>query len=585
MSEASNAEIRDTAEVRNTTAKPTSTPARAPRTFPWWSLILVVVLWAVSFPQLDQYNVTWDEALGDLFFGQRYLSFFTSFDPDYLEFTADPYPADHRPDLGLSPFRSRPWEYYPVANTLAAATSWLFSSSLGWLDPFDGFHAVNLILASIFLVVWAPFVARRSDLATAIAACILLFSHPRLFAHLLANIKDIPLMFVYTLTLVVFHRAWERGSVPGLFGAGVMWGLTLGCKANALFLPGIPLLLLLFAPVPEPWRGRRWRLAAWSCAAATTGVVVMVAVWPYLWADPIGRILEHLRYIGFRGDITRPESLAPVAEAILLTTPLPLLIGTLFGVVVAVMRARRGDRFAWLLLVWPPVVLGRYILPQAVNFDGVRHFLELFPAMTVLAALGWTTVIGKVFERLPNLRADRLRPLLLALILTPSLAATVGSHPFQLAWWNPLIGGYAGARATDQPQAGDYWGTSYRLGLDWLNEHAPRDSLLAVPVIEHAVRLVASERLRRDIQLLPLVTPYSPVIAADRLDLTRRAAADRPLFVMFVDRRDWWNELMAESLTRGELVQVWELEDTPVLYVFRYHPPPGTEPYRIPPLR
>ena len=40
---------------------------------------------------------------------------------------------------------------------------------------------------------------------------------------------------------------------------------------------------------------------------------------------------------------------------------------------------------------------------------------------------------------------------------------------------------------------------SYRVGLRWLNDNAPGDALLAVPVIEHAVRLVASERLRADV--------------------------------------------------------------------------------------
>ena len=85
--------------------------------------VAIAVLFAAGFPALDQYNVTWDEALGDLFFGERYLSFFTSFDPVYLDFQSNPYPAERRPDLFVSPFKIRPWEYYPFANTLAAATS------------------------------------------------------------------------------------------------------------------------------------------------------------------------------------------------------------------------------------------------------------------------------------------------------------------------------------------------------------------------------------------------------------------------------------------------------------------------------
>src|SRR3990172_8796790 len=109
---------------------------------------MILLLWLVGFPALKQYNITWDSALGDLFFGERYLSFFTSLDPNYLDFKADVYPPDRKPDLGHSPFRIRPWEYYPFANTLAAATSEIFSRHLGWLDPFDGFHTFNLLLAA-----------------------------------------------------------------------------------------------------------------------------------------------------------------------------------------------------------------------------------------------------------------------------------------------------------------------------------------------------------------------------------------------------------------------------------------------------
>ena len=84
---------------------------------------LAGLLLAAGFASLHQYNAAWDEAVGDLFFGQRYLSFFTSFDTKYLHFMEDPYLAGFRPDLRFAPFRWRPWEHYPVASTLATISS------------------------------------------------------------------------------------------------------------------------------------------------------------------------------------------------------------------------------------------------------------------------------------------------------------------------------------------------------------------------------------------------------------------------------------------------------------------------------
>ncbi len=535
---------------------------------------MIAVLFACGFPALDQYNVTWDEALGDLFFGERYLSFYASLDPAYLDFRADPYPEDRRPDLRRSAFRNRPWEHYPAGGTLAAASSTVLSRWLGWLDPFDGFHAANLLLAALLVWVFFRFLAERFGLLASTAALGLLLTSPRVFSHLMANVKDFPLMVFYALAVVVFHRAWQAGSTRGLLAAGALWGVALATKANGLFLPLVPLGLVVLGGLPEAWRGRRARLLWTLAGAGVLGALVMVAAWPYLWADPLGRLAENLRFVVLRKGTTRPESFAPVLQAIFLTTPPAFLALFAAGLVPAIQRALRRQRDALLLLVWIAAVLARYLVPQAVNYDGVRHFLELFPAMAAIAGLGvaWlarlaASLASRVYSSMPE---RHLRAAVLVLALLPGSWALLRTHPFQLAYWNAFAGGYAGARAADLPQACDYWGTSYRLGLRWLNDNAPPDALVAVPVIEHAVRLVAPERLREDLILLPITTPYSPEIPPDRLERTRHAARTRPLYVMFVERRDWTNELMRDCLERLEPEVEWQLEGEPVLAIYRY---------------
>ena len=173
--------------------------------------------------------MTWDEALGDLFFGQRYFSYFTTFDRRYLDFRGDPYPADFRPDLSSSPFRFRPWEHYPVASTLATATSHLFTS-LKLLDPFDGYHAFNVILAALFLIVFYRFVEDGDGVVAAITAALLLFAAPRIAADTLGNVKDYAEM-------VFFATALVGAAMPNLKAV-----LALGLVAHAAALKacGIP---------------------------------------------------------------------------------------------------------------------------------------------------------------------------------------------------------------------------------------------------------------------------------------------------------------------------------------------------------
>lgn len=537
-------------------------------------LALVFLLFLLGFPSLGNYSVTWDEALGDFFFGERYLSFFTSLDPRYLDFEKNPFPADRSPDLFVSPFKTRPWEYYPFANTLAAASSEILSRRLRLLDPFDGFHAVNLFLGAALILVLHTFARPRFGRAAALAAILLLFLSPRVVCDLMANIKDFPTMVLYSITVVAAFAAIERGSVRGVLGAGALWGLALATKANALFLPAIPLAVLALGGAPDAWRGRRRALALALAAAAALGFAVLVASWPYLWADPIDRLVTHFRYIAHQKFQTRAESVAPPLEALLFTTPLPFLALFVAGLVPIARRARARDRAALLPLAWIAVVVARLHIPGAVNFDGVRHFLELFPALAVVAAMGVAWLIEQAGRLQSGPARVALRAAVLCVPLTSMAWSLVRSHPFEIAYWNALIGGLAGAQDQRMAQSCDYFGTSYRLGLDWLNENALPGSALAVPLMEHTVRLVAPERLRADVELLPVAAPLSQTRVRG-LARIREAAERRDVYVMFVPRDDWINPVMSHFLRNERPIETWDLDGVPVLLMYRLSPPPG----------
>ena len=57
-----------------------------------------------------------------------------------------------------------------------------------------------------------------------------------------------------------------------------------------------------------------------------------------------------------------------------------------------------------------------------------------------------------------------------------------------------------------------------------------------------------------------------------------RPPATQPVYVMFVERRDWMNELMRECLERLEPEVEWRLDGEPVLAIYRYRPAPKPKP-------
>ncbi len=549
------------------------------RRLPAVPLVLALLLMGVGGSQLHQYNVTWDEALGDFFFGERNLWFFATLDQRYLQFEANPFPPERVPDLSASAFRDRPWIFYPFANTLAALTSTVTSSWLGVLDPFDGYHAVNLWLGAILLVALYGFVRAEWGALEAFASVGLLFLSPRVVCHMMANIKDFPEMVFFSLTLLQFHRALRSGSFGGLLFAGVLGGMALATKANALFLPFVAAPVALFAHSRERWPSRV-RLATGLVGAAAIAATVAFLLWPWLWADPVNRLGQHWDYLSRRAFGSEAHQIDPLL-ALSMTATLPLL--TLFAVGLAVLARPMFERRASALLlgVWLLVVVGRMYLPGNVNFDEMRHFLEVYPALAVVAGVGAGAAMRRLSAVLDGMLRGVSRAARYARSFLPSLAvlgaalgasawSVVSTHPHEIAYWNPLIGGLPGAVRASLAQPGDYWGMSYALGLRWLNAHAEPHAVLAVPIIEHAVALVAPLRLRPDIALVDVSVPEHAFIGQDRIQRLRGLGQEMPVYVMFVLREEWMNDLTNECLERLAPVAEWRLEGVPLLQIYRY---------------
>ena len=94
----------------------------------------------------------------------------------------------------------------------------------------------------------------RFDSIAAMVAAVLLFTSPRIVADLCSNLKDTPEMVFFALTLLAVAAAYERGSAPGVAASGMLWGLALGTKANALFLPAILVLTVVVVAFVRFWR-------------------------------------------------------------------------------------------------------------------------------------------------------------------------------------------------------------------------------------------------------------------------------------------------------------------------------------------
>jgi hypothetical protein len=343
--------------------------------------------------------------------------------------------------------------------------------------PLGGLRAMRLPSAIWFaLTVGAVYLftrriwGGRGALFGALALAVM----PRVIAHAHFNALDMPIACWFFITAAVTAEAMRRNSWRWAAAAGLAFGLALMSKLNALFLP----ILLL------PW-GLVYYRDRWPKLVVplfVIGPAVFLLGWPWLWIDFLPHLREylafHLRHadynIWYLGRLWEDEP-APWHYPFVLaavTTPAFVLGLALVGVVRAWHR-REASPEATLLLCGLLIALLPNALPNSPKYNGVRLFLPAFPFLVALAGGGFAWLQSKVTALLKSDSPDRARlaPLVAAalgaILLLPGLSGAARTHPYELAYYNSLVGGTKGA--TERGFETIYWGQSLAEAPPFLN--------------------------------------------------------------------------------------------------------------------
>lgn len=304
----------------------------------------------------------------------------------------------------------------------------------------------------------ASITARAAGTFAGVASGLALLFMPRAFAHAHFAALDLltaAFMFasVATLFWATAHGATPARRIPF---AGMAWGLALLCKANG-FLLAPPLTLWIVVSL----RSKALKpLIIWY----VTGLVTFVLGWPWLWADASTRLRGYLAstteriaidnfYLGRAWpDFATPWHYPWVMTAV--TIPVGLLALVALGLF-AIRQSDESGRLAQLTVLTVVCLLASFSLPGVPVYDGARLFLLVYPLCAVLAGLGAARLLA--WPWLARLGPRLSIALLIALILTQAYGI-VHFHPFQLSYYNALVGGLRGAERLGFEIT--YWGDS-----------------------------------------------------------------------------------------------------------------------------
>jgi hypothetical protein len=337
---------------------------------------------------------------------------------------------------------------HPPLSREIGGVSWLVFRDL--LDTIGAYRVGVMLTFACLTGACAAFTAIAAGSLTAGAgAGLTILTIPALFAHGHFAHTDLFLSAFWFGAAACLY-VWMDSPRPGLLiGAGLLLGAALATKLTGLLLvPVLGMWLLIRRP-----RDAAWALSILGLLAAA----VFFLSNPVLWVDPklgvadyFGAGLERVEGIG---GVIRTEYFGrffryrgpwhyPVVWTVIVIPP-TLLVAMTAGL----FDGRRKGLIGFCLLNIAVLYLA-LLLPSAPMHDGVRLFLPAFPFFAVLAGVGTVFIVDRI-GRLVRSDDRRMTPVLASLVLLllflPAAAAVVRTHPYQLSYFNLLIGGTAGA--------------------------------------------------------------------------------------------------------------------------------------------
>lgn len=357
-----------------------------------------------------------------------------------------------------------------------------------------------------------------------LAGILMLVLHPRIYGHAFFNARDVPTMamFIITITTLLWlleRPRWERAVVHGIFCA-----VLISLRMTGVLLP----MLTLFFLAVQAWNRRKEH----AVVARTLHVVAVYAVvcilaticfWPLLWTNPLGNFIDAYRYMSskspdgfYMGARTPGNPWHWIPVWVTITTPLLYTALFVMGFAQSIARAIRSPlRFLGehpnesVILLWLLAPLTSVIVFRAGIFDEWRHVYFIYPAMIILA-LQALLFLWKYIERLYNskIRAVVRNILIGALGLTFAFTALqiVRNHPVEYASFSVPKSLVEGKFELD------YWGLSFRQGLEWILKHDPSPLIPVYPSSSPGFSsinlLTAKDRLRIVLVKDPLLAYY-----------------------------------------------------------------------------
>ncbi|MBX4205647.1 glycosyltransferase family 39 protein [Candidatus Microgenomates bacterium] len=444
------------------------------------SLLLGTIFFVVCFWSLKDYGISWDSAT-HFKRGQAYIHYYLTGKTDYKDIVGRK--SFYQNDIQDGKFWLKDTHGHPPVNdVLSSFFNFILYQKLGIVGDIESYNLFIILVSSLLVSAVVYYCIETFGVVTAIVSGVLLSTYPLFWSESHFNIKDPIEASFFTITILSLTRILKTKNPKWIIMFFIFWGLSIGVKFNALFIPVIILPYLFFN------RKDFVKILKKHYLYILIGILITIAIfilsWPALWQGNL--ILNILDVFKFYKEIGTNYNYQPTnfyflgantysLQWILFTTPIVTLVLFVLGIFNLIRNWKKNSYLSLLLLLWFFIPIIRVSLPNSSIYGGARQIMEYIPVMAIIAAIGVNQIVNKIKNNKPLVKL-----IILSIVLVSSLLPIINYHPNENVYFNFLIGGLKGAKQVSFPSWGNSFGSAYKQGIDWINTNATKGSKLTL---------------------------------------------------------------------------------------------------------
>lgn len=386
----------------------------------------------------------------------------------------------------------------PFTQIIPSLFQAILSDKLNLLTFDVAYNLPIVIIGSVGVGVLFVFIAQSVGFWVGLFSALFLSLLPVYFGYVHTSMKDVGNAAAFAVAIWAFWRLIIKNKMRNLIYAVASFAVAFNIKINSVVIPVVCGIWYVTNQI------RNLKFKSLVLAYFILAPFAAVALWLPFWKEPLKKILELPYFYSHNtlgmpvllfGQIYRSGINIPFTYPwiyIGVSVPAGIIILSILGAIIAVIKSLQGKHVYTLILLWLFVPLLRYSIPSAGAIDGMRHFLEIAYPLSVLAACGWYAVLKIIIVKWGKI------PVILvsAALFTQLVNNVVHYHPYQTSFFNVLIGGINGAREKFDI---DFWGTPQKQAISWINDHAPYNSFVYIAMAQSSAAMYAREDLRQRI--------------------------------------------------------------------------------------